>query len=469
VDQAPVSWIIDGNPRDIQTTTDGWSGFDFRPQVAGEESVTAAVLSRYDDYEDRRPMTVRSLASDPWEGLMVSFDKQSEQPMGQQTFFPRRKGQHELHVRALDGSDLLGQYLTLGMTESGPAALGIRFEEPRLGEPRYFSEAGLTYQFRVGDLKDGSFGLGFSSSGLARLSPVNAFSVGQGSRTVKIAERQRINKTLLWKEAVLEQITVISVVSGKPMVGMTVTWRSPDLGVVTSTTNFYGVAKIDFVPTTSGAFELTATVGDEQNSDSVSMGFFLHEPRQISALVIDKPGYPGQQMTAQASVVSANTGEPLADVEVMWKYDNTSIPATPTDADGKATCRFTFGTSGGALWASVKGGLAGWDVKTLQLTAQEPPAAVESVVASPNPVPLQTYVTMTALVVSKGSREPLPNRTIQVSNNGGPFFQTTTDHKGRYQSHWRAMSMTDNISLAVRLNNADGSSDSDAVYVPVVS
>lgn len=469
VDEVPVQWTVDGQPQEQKTAADGWSGFPFTPATGGSKTVEARVISPYDGFEASRSMTVNALASDPWDEVTLSFDGQVEQPLGEQTFFPRRAGEHRLDVKAPEGSALFRKYLTLGMRGTGPTELGIRFEEPRLGEPRYFSEAGLTYHFRVGDLKDGSFGLGFSSSRLARLSPVNAFSVGQGSRAVKIAERQHVNQTLLWGEEVSEQITVVSSITGKAMAGMTVTWRSPDLGVVTSTTNFYGVAKIDFVPTTPGAFALTATVGDEQNSDSVSMAYFLSEPRQISALVIDEPGYPGKQMTAQAWVVSANTGEPLADVEVMWEYDNTSIPATLTDADGKATCSFTFGTPDETLWASVKGGLAGWDVKALQLTVNEPPAAVASVVASPNPVPLHSYVTMTALIVEKASREPMPNRKIQVSNNGGPFIQATTDHKGRYESHWRAMSMTDNISLAVKLNNADGSSDSGAVYVTVGS
>lgn len=373
VDQAPVSWIIDGNPRDIQTSTDGWSGFDFRPQVAGEESVTAAVLSRYDDYEDRRPMTVRSLASDPWEELMVSFDKQSEQPMGQQTFFPRRKGQHELHVRALDGSDLLGQYLTLGMTESGPAALGIRFEEPRLGDPRLFSAAGLTYRFRVDDLKDGSFGLHFSSTRLASLSPVNAMSLGQGEQVVTIAERQRVNQTLFWGDAVTEQITVISSISGKPMVGVIVTWRSPDLGVVTSITNFYGVAKIEFVPTTPGALELTVSVGGALHSDSIALPFFVHEPREIQSLISSDPtGYPGQEVSAQVIVVSARTGEPLVDVDVEWEYPGIKIAPTKTDGNGKAEVSFRMPSiKEGWLQASVKGGYAGWELRTLKFALIE--------------------------------------------------------------------------------------------------
>lgn len=471
VDQAPVSWTIDAGKRDINTTADGWSGFDFRPDVAAEDSITASVLSRFDDYVDRRPMTVTSLASDPWEELMVSFDLQPEEPLGKQTFFPRRNGQHQLHVRALEGSALLDQNLTLGMTGTGPAELGIRFEEPRLGDPRLFSVSGQTYEFKAGDLKDGSFALRFSSARLASLSPVNAMSLGRGEQVVKIAERQRVNQTLFWGTEVSEQITVVSVISGKPMVGVTVTWRSPDLGEVTTTTNYYGEARIRFVPTTPGPAQLTATVGDERYSESISMPFFLNEPREIKELVSNDPsGYPGQEITAQALVVSASTGEPLANVEVMWEYDNTSLPATLTGDDGRATVRFTLGASGEAsLWASVKGGLAGWDVKTLWLTVNERPAAVASVVASPNPAPVQSVVIMTALIVDKESREPMPTRKILVSNNGASFIEASTDNKGQYVAYWSVMDISDIVSLAVQVNNPDGTSDGGAVQVTVVS
>ncbi|WLH34477.1 hypothetical protein PSH79_21480 [Pseudomonas sp. FP2196] len=470
VDQAPVNWIIDEKTSHEATTADGWSGFAFAPQTVGEQWVTASLLSPYDGYEERLPIKLLALDEDPWSGLTVEFDGQAPQPWGQKTYFPRRNGTYRLTVKAEQGNALLDRQLTLGMTGTGPRPLGIQFTPSVLGIPKLFSSAGFSYDFTVADLTDGGFALCLASERLASLSPANAMSLGRGEQVVKIAERQRVNQTLLWGEAVTERVTVISVVSGRPMVGVTVTWRSPDLGLVTSTTNFYGVAKIDFLPTTPGAFELTATVGNELYSDSVSLAYFLSEPRQINALVVDEPGgYPGQLMTAQAWVVSAKTGEPMADVEVMWEYDNTLIPATLTDAKGMATCSFTFGTPDEALWASVKGGLTGWDVKALQLNFHEPPAAVASVVASPNPVPLQTYVTMTALIVGKESGEPMPKRTIQVSNNGGPFIQATTDHKGQYASYWRPMSLTDNISLAVKLSNPDGSSDSGAVYVTVVS
>ncbi len=471
LEQVPVQWTGDGSSEEHRTGADGWSGFPFAPTTAGEHVVTAAVISPYDRFEERRSMPVLALEGDPWAGFEYSFDSRPFQPLGHSAEFPRRKGQHQLRVSAPPGSALHDQYLTLGMTGTGPAELGLRFEEPRLGDPRFFSEAGMTYRFNAGDLKDGRFGLRFASARLARLSPVIAMSLGQGAQVVKIADRSRSSQTLFWGEAVSERITIVSGISGRPMVGMKVVWRSPDLGEVTTTTNFYGEARIRFVPTTPGAAQLTATVGDVLYSESISLPFLLHEPREIKETVSDDlSGYPGQQMTAQVLVVSASTAQPLANVEVMWEYDRTSLPTTLTDAEGKATARIVLGGAGeAALRASVKGGLAGWVVKTLWLTVTECPAAVESVVASPNPVPLQTYVSMTALIVAEEGREPMPRRKILVSTNGAPFTESFTDHRGRYQAHWRPMSLTEQISLVVKVENSDGTSDSGAVYVAVTN
>ncbi|VVN40705.1 hypothetical protein [Pseudomonas fluorescens] len=371
VDQAPVSWTIDAEPREIHTTVDGWSGFEFKPQEAGEQSVIATVLSRFDGFEEHRPMTVNALASDPWDELKVSFDLQDEQPVGTQTYFPRHNLQHVLNVIAPSDSALVGKELTLGMTGTGPAALGLQFEEPRLGDPRYFSNLGLTYAFKAHGTTDASFGLRFAATRLARLSPIIAMSLGPGEHVLKIAERQRVNQTLLWGAEVSEQVEVVSVISGRPMAGVTVTWRSPDLGEVTTTTNYYGVARVRFVPTTPGAVQLTATVGDSLYSESIALPYFLHQPREIQSLQSAEPsGHPGQEVSAHVIVISAQTGEPLVDVEVEWEYPGIKIASTKTDATGKAEVKFRLPpVREGWLLATVKGGYAGWEVKSLMFTA----------------------------------------------------------------------------------------------------
>lgn len=371
VDQAPVSWIIDAVPREIRTTVDGWSGFEFKPQKAGEQALIATVFSRFDDFEERRPMTVNSLPSDPWDELMVGFDtRDSEdyQPVGTQTFFPRHNLQHVLNVIAPSDSALVGKNLTLGMTGTGPAALGLQYEEPRPGDPRLFSELGQTYAFKAIGAMDGSFGLRFASTRLARLSPIIAMSLGPGERVLKIAERQRVNQTLLWGEELSEQIKVVSVISGRPMAGVSVIWRSPDLGEVTATTNYYGMARVRFVPTTPGEFELTATVGGALHSESIAIPLYLNQPRQILSLTSPKPsGQLGELVSATANLVSALTCEPLKDVEVQWEYPGLNLQPTKTDAVGDTRIEFRLpGLRRGWLDAYVPGGLSGWEFKTLE-------------------------------------------------------------------------------------------------------
>ncbi|WKV95751.1 hypothetical protein PYV50_16905 [Pseudomonas sp. H22_DOA] len=185
---------------------------------------------------------------------------------------------------------------------------------------------------------------------------------------VKIAERQTVNQTLFWGDEVFEQITVVSSVTDKPMAGMTVTLRSPDLGEVTTESNFYGEARIRFVPVTPGAFELTATVGDAQYSETLTLPFFLNEPRQIHSLTSPKPsGQVGERVSAVVNVVSALTGEPLPDVEVEWEYPDRILAPTRTDVHGDARVEFRLpGIRRAWLQASVKGGFAGWQVRSIE-------------------------------------------------------------------------------------------------------
>ncbi|CAI8744963.1 Carboxypeptidase regulatory-like domain-containing protein [Pseudomonas sp. IT-P395] len=468
--QVPTQWKVDGHSEEHVTADDGWAGFAHWATTGGSATVEVSVSSPYDNVTDTRSMAVCSLADDPWVQLQFSMDDGTAQPFGQDTGFARRKQTHRIDITAPEDTFLSGKRLMLGMVGTGPEALGIRFTQPVLGLPRTFSrEAGFTDSFMVDDKRNGSFGLFLACESLARWSPVNAISVGEGAQVVKIAERSRLSQTLYWGEAVSERITLVSAVSGRPMAGMNVVWRAPDLGEVTTTTNFYGEAWIRFVPKTPGAAQLTATVGDTQYSESISLPYFLHEPRQIKELFSDVlTGYPGQEISAQALVVSAITGEPLANVEVMWEYDTTSLPATLTGTDGMATVRFVLGTAGEAsLWASVNGSLAGWDVKALWLTVNERPAAVKSVVASPDPAFVNDWVTMTALIVDKASGEPIQKRKILVSINGRPFIESSTNGSGKYETSWRVMDLSETVSLEVKVENPDGTSSSGSVQVRI--
>ena len=368
VGQANVKWR-DGVDGDIAPTDDeGWSRFPFAPTTPGEHSVIALVDSDFDGYTDSGSIQVKALARNPWDGLMVSYEGQPAQAWGEKTYFPRRKGIYTLRVTAAQNSELFNHQLALGMTGTGPAQLGIRFLEPALGKPIPFLTEGFDCQFIVDSVVDGSFGLCLASDRLANLSPVNAMSLGEGSQVVKIAERQTVNQTLFWGDEVFEQITVVSSVTDKPMAGMTVTLRSPDLGEVTTESNFYGEARIRFVPVTPGAFELTATVGDAQYSETLTLPFFLNEPRQIHSLTSPKPsGQVGERVSAVVNVVSALTGEPLPDVEVEWEYPDRILAPTRTDVHGDARVEFRLpGIRRAWLQASVKGGFAGWQVRSIE-------------------------------------------------------------------------------------------------------
>ncbi|WP_225919809.1 Ig-like domain-containing protein [Pseudomonas khorasanensis] len=364
VNGVPVTWTA-GESSEVLTDAKGWSGLPVAPAIAGPQAVKALVISAYDGYEDARSLEVTALASDPWAGLMVKFDGATAQPWGEKTYFPRRKGEHTFELLAAENSPLFDRELTLGMTGTGPAELGIKFVPDALGVAREFYNVGLLYTFKTGDLKDGSFALRLASQRLASLSPANAMSLGEGSQVMSIIWDSRTFQTVDWEQELVEGVTVISTITGKPMAGVPVTWRSPDIGVVTSVTDFYGVAQMRFVPSTPGAAELTATVGD---GESVASSYFLNEPREIAALTSPKPnGQVGERVSAVVNVVSAMTGEPLQDVEVMWDYPDRVLAPTKTDAEGNARVEFRMpGIRIGLLEATVLGGYAGWEVKSIE-------------------------------------------------------------------------------------------------------
>lgn len=440
VADVPVKWWLGANGDTVRTDDEGWSGYAFAPEKADTYTVIALVENFFDDYEDIGSIDVTALAEDPWAGLKVSFDNQVEQPWAERTFFPRRKAQHQFKVTAAANSALWGKRLALGIASgSGPAELDISFVGTSLGEPEHFSADGLTYTFTVGDLKDGGFGLCFASERLASLSPVNAMSVGEGAPAMKIVSGERVMQTLLWEEAVSEQITVISVINDKPMANVAVTWWSQDLGEVTAITNFYGVAKVRFVPTTPGAFELTARVGDTLHSDSVSWSFYLSEPREIHELyqAPDSPQSTGTpEAYAYAKVVSALTGLPLAGVEVLWDYQGQFMQSSLTGEDGIAGFAPDFSVQEhGVLSATVKGGIAGWEVKSLLYGG--PMAAIESLTCDTSVTYVGYEVNAQAHVKNLADGAGWPGIQVKWSFAGQTLPDATADNEGIARSTFR--------------------------------
>ncbi|WP_185049468.1 hypothetical protein, partial [Pseudomonas brassicacearum] len=86
-----------------------------------------------------------------------------------------------------------------------------------------------------------------------------------------------VQKVLEWEQELVEQVTVVSSISGQGIAGVWVTWRNEDLGTVTSLTDFYGVATVRFKPHTPGAAVVTATVGEAAQSESVDLPYTLEE------------------------------------------------------------------------------------------------------------------------------------------------------------------------------------------------
>lgn len=370
VEQAEVLWVVNGQLTSVPSDEQGWAGFAFEPEQSGAHSVSARLRSRFDGYEEQRSFAVTALATDPWQGVSVYFDGQSGETLGARTYFPRRNGEHVLDVFAEADSPLFGQVLTLGMTGTSPTELGVRFQGQGLGVPRWFSSSGLQYVFNCDDLKDGSFALRLGAERLAKLSPANAMSLGEGAHVLKIIVPDQVQQTLEWGQMLEERVSVVSAISGKPMVGWTVSWRHPDIGLTTSVTNFYGEASIRYTPLTPGATELTATVGEGAHAHSVALPYVVNEPRSIESLSSPKPsGNLGELVFAVVNVVSARTGEPLRDVEVRWEYPDRTIAPTSTDTEGNARVQFRLsGIREGLLQATVTGGYAGWEMKAMVFT-----------------------------------------------------------------------------------------------------
>jgi hypothetical protein len=368
VAQVAVQWKTAAGLETVASDDLGWSGFGLTPGTAGQQEVVANVRSPFDDYEEQRALSFIALARDPWEGVRVRFDGHDEQPWGSQTFFPRRRGTHILEVLFEDDSPLFEQDLALGLTGTGPVALGLRFE-PALGVAHRPSALGMRFSVRCDDVTDGGFALRLGAERLARLSPANAMSLGVGAQVLKILANSRVQHVLEWEQELVEEVSVVSSITGKGIPGIAVTWHNAELGTLTSLTDFYGVARLRFKPQTPGAAVVTATVGDAVYSESVDLAYTLEEPREIIELYEPQGSrLPPDEEEAQAiaKVVSARTGLPLAGVQVRWGFAGNALVPSVTDEEGIA--RLTFRYPAGVedvLSATVRGGLGGWDMAQL--------------------------------------------------------------------------------------------------------
>ena len=429
VAQVPVTWTAQEQQHTVLTDTDGWSGFEFVPEKDQKYEIKAQVLSRYDAKESWQTMEVTALASNPWEGLEVAFDGQDYQAWGERTYFPRRNGKHTFNLRAPEGSLLFERQLTLGMTGAGPDELGMKFSMGYPGDSRYFSDEGLEYRFEVGDLSDGSFSFRLAAQKLARLSPANAMSQGPGSQVVSFLVNNRTDKWLDWGQTLEEQVTVVSSISGRPMAGIQVIWRSPELGERVTQTDFYGVARVRFKPRIPGDVQLTATAGDALFSESVKLPVTLNEPREIAEL-LEVAGTEQEPVRVRVKVVSSRTGEPLPGVSVMWELNDSRLPSGVTDGDGFAWLGFTLAVEQeNTVVAMVEGGEGGWDMAVLGLKQVVVPV-IESLTCDKIHSFIGDNVTAEALVLDSVNGNPLQGIRINWSFAGQALPDSTSDASG---------------------------------------
>ncbi|WP_236182625.1 MULTISPECIES: Ig-like domain-containing protein [Pseudomonas] len=368
VPDVPVTWEAEGRFTEVKTDVDGRSAFGFDPKTEGDHQVSAQVVSRYDGYRASYSTTAKALGSDPWETLRVSFDGSVPHLAGSKTYFPRRKGNHELLIMAADDSPLFGQTLRLGLSGTGPGDLGLTFQPTNvLGLPQRFAGE-LRYSFSVGDLKDGSCILRLGAERLARLSPAMPMSVGAGEQVSTISVVSRADPILYWGEPFIGQVKVLSSVSGKAMAGVEVNWLVENDQTVTGVTDYYGNARLRFVPTITGTSAVKASVGSEALSRSVSLPYQLLEPRSIASLTSPVTSGPvGTRVSAEVQVVSALTGLPQHDVDVHWGFRDLVLQPSKTDVEGKATVSFRLPNMNRSLLeAYVTGGCAGWEVEYLE-------------------------------------------------------------------------------------------------------
>jgi hypothetical protein len=359
---APVNWEAEGKSTEVKTDAEGASGFAFVPNSSGEHLVTGSIVSPFDGFKEARSTSTTALPSDPWGEVRGSMDGLTAVPVGQQTYFPRRKAQHSLEVSAPAGNALIGRKLTLGMGGNGPSKLGFVFATPNmLGLAQAF-HGNLRYPFSVGDLTDGSCTFRLGAERLARLSPPMHMSVGKGDQVLTISAANRAAPILYWGEAFVGFVRVLSSISGKAMVGVEVNCSGENGETLTSVTDYYGNAKVRFVPKVPGQSAVICSVGTGASSQSVTLPYELLEPREIASLTSpDTSGPVGTRVSAEIQVVSARNGQPLQNVEVKWAFLDLVLRPSTTDGAGKAMVEFGLPNMNRALLeATVVGGLAGW-------------------------------------------------------------------------------------------------------------
>jgi hypothetical protein len=466
----PVQWS-DARSQLARSETDaeGWAGHDYEPLVPGPNTVNAQVVNPYDGSSAGDDFEVLALDADPWLGLSVkTIDTTDAHGWAEKTFFPRRSGQFHFVLSANEDSYLHGQQLALGITGAGPGELGLSMGPVTFGQWRTLVDE-LPCTLTAGDKKDGGFSFRLAASRLLAFSPLNAVSLGAGSRAIKLSA---INSTLQatdWGSEVEAKVKVVSALSGKPVVGMAVVWEGVDLDPVLTRTNFYGVAKVRFTPTISGLGQVTATTRDEAASQSLIFSYTMNEPPEIAEMVSpDLVGYTNEVARAHVIVVSSLSGKTLEGVEVEWQFKGIGFGSNKTNSQGISQVNFRLPDLVGdfALTASVGGRGIRRDAARLVFTLLgEIPAKICSFTAEPSTVQIGGVVEFEAVIVSTVPGVPLVFRTLFVTYDG-TTWPAAADINGVWSMQRKAVKHPAMI-VNIEVKNSDGTSEKAEVSVPI--
>ncbi|UFP99039.1 hypothetical protein [Pseudomonas fitomaticsae] len=269
-------------------------------------------------------------------------------------------------------------------------------------------------------------------------------------------------------------VFVVSALSGKALSGIEVGWRQGKQTLPSTFTDAQGKATIEFwmVP---GETRLIASVRSGLAGSNVKSLILSAPPDELAVaeLTSDRTRFwLGETMTAQARVLYEQHGGIAPGVPVVWRFPNLQSRTSMTNENGLAKVEVTAAFVGlHQLAAYVREGPTG--SKTLGYEVLDPldspdHADIQSVTASISPVPVNTYTTMTALIVATKSGQPMANRKIFVSRNGQASQETSTDSQGKYSHSWSPTSTSEHVSLRVTLENPGGGSVGGYVIVPVV-
>ncbi|WP_454836021.1 hypothetical protein [Pseudomonas lini] len=452
----PVKWD-DG--KSSMTGTDGIAQRDFQPASSGTHHIQALVNNSYDATWIAHSLEVYAHQDDPWLDLHVQQGSGSTRPWGGQTFFPRRGERLELVVSAPENNPLRNQMLTLGLIGLSQLDPQLSFGPVGLGVPRELPVEGLPIRLLAGDQTDAAFSLQLSASRLLERSPLNAFSLGRNEQAVIMAGMSREPKVVGWGETLSFEITLISALSGQAVKNVQVEWEGVDRALehAITRTDFYGRTTISFVATIPGAGRLSARIVG--GSDVFEFEYFVHEAGLIHTLTSSGPEhYPGDEVSAEATVVSAVTGKSLEGVKVHWLFKDVALEPVVTDAQGKARVVFRLpmrlGT--GALSAKVLGEF-GWDSARLVITILKSNYILADSTSPSAPVDEGKEAQVGVQVSVEKSGRPAPNVPVVWARNDEPHIISTTGEDGWavFTHRWSAPSKVHTIRASV--TSLDGS------------